>query len=215
MQARRHIDEMNAYLRQVLEYVSQAEFEGEQLLARVEFYGSEAAAVPVETDPTSRSTAYLDWFVFDRQLTDRERTPIRRYVEHHPELPARIRDNLLGCEHSVYSTFQVAEDHADYAVVLDVLGETGDYYRVLKSAGQKLRCRELVTARLVRWDDVHCFHGAVEPWPRSPRDILGVPVGGPRERRAGARVTASLRQRREDQVFDSRRAWILDRRQRP
>lgn len=215
MQPRRELEEMNAYLRLVHDYIGQAEFERERLLARVEFFGSETGDSPPDKEPTQGCTAYLDWFVFDRRLSAQSLTPIRRYVDEHPELPESVRNNLLGCEHSAYSTFQVVEDGGEYVVVLDVLGDAGDYYKVARGEERGFRKGELLTARLVRWDGTWCFCGEPEAWPRSARDVLGPPPVLSRERRRSDAVAAPVRQPGDEPPFNSRRAWIWDRRQRP
>lgn len=204
MEARRAIDEMNVYLRQVMDYVGSSDFDLERRLARREFFGSEEPAFKDEEQLMESCAAYYSWFMFDRPDSRRERTPVRLWVEQNPELPERITSNLLACEDSVTSTYRVVETGSDYVVVLDLLGDETDYYRVQTRADRDYAVGELLTARIVRWDEQYLFHGQIDSWPRSARDIVG-----PLARRRGAPPDA------DEPTLLSRRRWIWERRQRP
>lgn len=203
MRSRRGTDEMVGYLRRVLEFLGTPAFELERKLAREEFFG---ANLPTTTDEPTESGAYCGWLLFDRPLTSSSATPVRVFVEQHPELPARIRTNLLACEHSLRSVFRVIELKSDCVIVLDLDGEETDYYRVTNDGRYPWQAGELVVARLVRWDDEYFFHGPIESWPRSTRDLVGPlprrrferPLDGPEHDLGGP--------------FMSRRRWLRDRR---
>ncbi|MBI2301798.1 MAG: hypothetical protein HYU66_23080, partial [Armatimonadetes bacterium] len=96
----------------------------------------------------------------------------------------------------------------DSGVVLDLQGEEGDYYRVAGVADLQLDAEALVSARLVRWDGNHYFHGRVEPWPRSPRDLLGPPPEPAEDGRMAPGAGF-------DGLVMTRRRWLRERRLRP
>lgn len=208
MSAGHRAEEMTAYLGRVMEFLGSAAFAAERRMAREEYYGPGAAASE-EPSAADEKAAYIDWLLFERPLTARRVTPVRMFVEQHPELPSRVRANLLACEHSVHSVFQVVSVRDDTAVVLDCQGDDDDYYRV-SVGGRDLQEGMLISARLVRWDDEYLFHGPVTPWPAAPRDLYGPQHGrggvvGDEESPSDWRARAS----------SSRRAWLRERRRRP
>ncbi|NUQ00833.1 MAG: hypothetical protein HUU35_13370, partial [Armatimonadetes bacterium] len=173
MEARRDVDEMSLHLRRVLEYAGSSAFEAERRKAREEFFGHRDPEFSNDEILLDRCAAYYNWFMFDRRDSRSHKTPVRLYVAEHPDLPARIRTNLLACEDSVFSTFKVVEVEADHVILLNLLGEESDYYRVVARPDDLLHQGQMITARLVRWDGAHHFHGQVEEWPQSPRDVFG------------------------------------------
>lgn len=212
MKTRRVLDEMTHYLRDVLEYVGSTEFDTERRLAREEFFGHSGPQFEDERRLMDECAAYYGWFMFDRPVSSRETTPVRLYVEHHPDLPSRVRANLLACEESLYSTFEVVEVQPEQVIVLNLLGEATDYYKV---AAEEFRLQpgDLISARLVRWDEVYYFHGEVVPWPQTTRDVAPLLRAQSRERR-GRMVPLTKHAEATDPPV-SRRGWLRDRRARP
>ncbi|MCC7490936.1 MAG: hypothetical protein IT204_01235 [Fimbriimonadaceae bacterium] len=211
--AQREVEELNSWVQRVLEYAGTADFEAERQAAQEELYGQPAGdGVADLLDPRHGA---LGWFLFDRRLQDTDLTPVRLFVERHRELPPRLRRNLLGCEQSLWSTFRVVECHADRVVLLDLLGDESDYYQVQRRPGAALATDDLITARLIRWDDAWCLQGPAEPWPSSPRDLLRSRPQAGSERRGSAPVGAYLERDSGGAWYTSRRAWLRDRRRRP
>jgi len=176
---------------------------------------AEAATGRHGEEALERRIAYSDWFLFHRCHSGSDRTPVRMFVEEHPALPEHIRANLLACEQSVGSVFSVVAPAGEAVIVLDLGGEHSDYYRVCLSAEQHwVRPGEMLRGRLVRWDEEYWFHGPVERWPATARDLLGEPEGyepGVDSLRRGA-----LRRGGEGGLaFGTRAGWLRDRRTRP
>jgi len=206
MNARQQVDEMTSYLQLLHEYAHGPGFDREQKLAVEEFYGrsDREALEQARQDPS-----YAGWYLFDRHLSAREVTPVRQFVTDHPNLPDRIRGNLLNCEQAVVSVFWLAEVTPEAWVVLDLHGDRGDYYRVIPTDGVAPEAGSMVSGRLVRWDDQHHFLGRLRPWPQTAGDIVGW------RRRAwseGDRLPVT-RPRATD--FGTRGDWLRTRRQRP
>jgi hypothetical protein len=225
---------MTTWFKQLRDYVGSAAFENERRLARQEFFGELSQASTCDVASTVMDSGpevlddkalledhpnYSDWFLFDRCHSRSSRTPVRMYVEQHPDLPERIRTNLLGCEQSISSVFAVAAAADDMAVVLDLEGDRSDYYRVARGAdAPELAQGGIIRARLVHWDDGWYFHGDPCPWPSSPRDVLGErPARGGRrvagERRALAAPEAATRPRATR--LATRGSWLRERRTHP
>lgn len=210
MKARRRVDEMTSYLRDVVEFVRQDEFRGERKKAWREYFGSGG---PFEDDDHAlldEWTLTCDWFLFDRLDSAQRRTPVRLFVDRHPELPARVRLNLMRCEDSLRSQFQVVEVTADNVTVLDLQGERNDYYLVDRgSCDHDPAVGEIFTSRLLRWDETYYFHGPQVPWPERVGDVVGPRAARRRERHAVPVVEG------EPSLILDRRAWLRDRRRRP
>lgn len=223
MKTRRTADEMTAYLQKVREYVRSTAFADERQLARDEYFGAQslldadAVAVHDEPDLLELPGGWSEWFLFHRCHSRADQTPVRMFVGEHPDLPARIRENLLGCESSLNSVFSVVAAEADHLVVHDLNGDRGDYYSVQRDESLAwVRAGELLSASLLRWDDEYFFYGPVERWPRSPRDLLG--GGGRRAARAERyrfeRDEQPLR-RRAAMLYGNRTDWLRERRRHP
>ncbi|MBI2301799.1 MAG: hypothetical protein HYU66_23085, partial [Armatimonadetes bacterium] len=76
MQTRRGCDEMGTYLRRVVDYLRGPACSAEVAKAPEDRGGAAA---------TAEETADWDaWFLFDRPA-DGDRTPLRRYVDDHPD----------------------------------------------------------------------------------------------------------------------------------
>lgn len=177
--------------------------------------------------------AYYDWFVFDRCHSQQHHTPVRLFVDQHPELPERIRRNLLGFEHGRYSTFSVIEGKPDCWVLLDVDGDDTDYYRVIRPDDDlpgllpdllpDLQPGDLLRARLVRWDGDWFFAGRVEPWPASldelheslQRSGRSRSRDSRRDSRSDPRADLSVRRPETGTNYATRTRWLRDRRGRP
>ncbi len=206
---------MTSYLRDVVEFVRQDEFRGERRKAWREYYGSgdpllegDAQALLDDRTPT------CDWFLFDRLDSGRRLTPVRLFVERHPELPARVRTNLVRCEDSLHSQFQVVEVTAANVTVLDLHGERNDYYLVDRaSCERRPEVGDVFTARLLRWDETHYFHGPQVAWPEKVADVVGPRSARRRERET--RVAQPANEAVETGLILDRRAWLRDRRRRP
>jgi hypothetical protein len=227
MRSRRSVDEMTNWLQLLRDYVGGAAFASERRLACEEFFHAigraearavaetwcashEPATVQDAQEALERRIAFSDWFLFHRCHSHWDRTPVRLFVEENPALPDHVRANLLACENSVGSVFAVVSGAADAVVVQDLGGDSSDFYRVLLGDGQSwIVPGEMVRARLVRWDEAYWFHGPVERWPASPRDVVGdelLGMSGDGEH---------LVQRRNALRFATRAGWLRDRRARP
>jgi hypothetical protein len=158
---------------------------------------------------------YLDWFMFDRALTTTGQSVVRQFVAEHPGLSARVRENLLGCEQSIYSTFEVKEINERCVVVLDLHGEPDDYYAVAEqAAAAKLSVEDLITTRLIRWDDRYYFYGLIEKWPPHARPLFLLEADALR----GARLDPCWREQFTQQLAlnaplpRSRSEWVRQKR---
>lgn len=210
MKARRQVDEMTSYLRDVVEFVRQDEFRKEREKAWREYYGSGDPFLDHDEALLDTCTPTCDWFLFDRLDSGHRRTPVRLFVDRHPELPARVRTNLMRCEDSLHSQFQVVEVTAQNVTVLDLQGERNDYYLVDKaSCDREPQVGDMFTGRLLRWDETYYFHGPLVAWPEKVADVAG-PRGRRRERRVPEFTEAA-----EAGLILDRRSWLRDRRRRP
>lgn len=224
MHQRREAEEIAACLQALREYVRGAAFESERRLAREEYFGArrseqpaeaaEQVAVHGERDLVAGTDAWSTWFLFHRCHSRADRTPVRMFVEQHPDLPERVRRNLLACEDSLSSIFAVVSATAEHLVLHDVEGEPSDYFRVVREdASAWVQPGEMVRATLLRWDDEYWFHGPAERWPETTGDLL--------ERRwHGAALRAALEGDdleplgRRCGPFVTRAAWLRARRRR-
>lgn len=222
MKTRRTAEEMATYLAKVRDFARESSFEAELQLARDEYFGvvsareGEQVAVHDERNLLEVPGGWSEWFLFHRCHSRADRTLVRMFVEGHPDLPERIRENLLGCEHSLNSVFAIVAAEADHLVAHDLNGDHGDYYNIQRDESLSwVRAGELVNASLLRWDEEYFFYGPVERWPRTPSDVLGHArrplrfVAGRTEREEAAQ------RRRGTMLFGNRTDWLRERRRRP
>lgn len=211
MKTQAALDEIQTVLQQVIDFAGHDCFIRERRRAHGEFFGLNRPELASGADEFDRFSAYLDWFIFDRAHSATGKTPVRMFVEAHEDLPERVRQNLLNCERSIYSSFEVKEIKDGRVVVLDLHGAADDYYCVYEqSALRNLSVGEVITARLIRWDDRYYFYG-LEKWPPNALELFhreGELLRGHRitpDRRE--QLTAAARTR------PSRKAWLRRKRQ--
>ena len=77
MSARRELDEMNTYLRQVEEYVSGSDFDAERHQAQEEFFGQTPPEFDDEQELLDQYGLYVGWLMFDRPPSRTAAPPVR------------------------------------------------------------------------------------------------------------------------------------------
>ena len=217
MKARRQVDEMTSYLRDVVEFVRQDEFQGERLKAWREYCGGGDLNEGDDDALLDGGTPTCDWFLFDRLDSGRRKTPVRLFVDRHPDLPDRVRDNLMRCEDSLQSQFEVVETTSENITVLDLDGEPTDLYLVdPASCERELAVGDVLTTRLLRWDERYYFHGPQAAWPERVSDVVGPRQASRRKGHESDRRVPQIASDGSDSgLILDRRAWLRDRRRRP
>ena len=205
------LEEVARYLQALIDFTASRRFDAERRAALTEFFGSRQVPSALKQIQEDHYSMYLDWFMFDRPLRDTDHSLVRQFVAEHPMLPARIRENLLGCERSVYSSFEIKEINGHCVVVLDLHGEPHDYYAVSEqTATSELDLGDIITTRLIRWDEGYYFCGFIEKWPAQARALFAHEADALR----GARLDPRWHYRLalEAVPFRSRSAWVRQKR---
>lgn len=192
------LQEIAHYMQAVINFAAKRRFSQERRAALIEFFGDQGLPSGDEREVYECFSTYLDWFMFDRVLNSTGQSLVRQFVTEHPGLPDRIRKNLLECERSIYSSFEVKEVKKHCVVLLDLHGEPHDYYAVSdRSAAAELAVGEIITTRLIHWDENYYFYGLIEKWPEFSRaffqrdaDLLQGTRLDPRWRHQIALITA-------------------------
>lgn len=206
------LEEIAHYMQAVIDFATKRRFSQERRAALVEFFGGRGLPPTGGGEDYECFSTYLDWFMFDRVLSSTGQSLVRQFVVEHPDLPPRIQENLLGCERSIYSSFEVKEVKKHRVVLLDLHGEPHDYYVVWdRSAAEDLEVGDILTTRLIRWDENYYFYGLIEKWPEFTRALFRQEA----ELLRGTRLDPRWRQQLTLTLTPppSRSAWVRRKRQ--
>lgn len=152
-------------LRRLHEFVSGEEFAEELRKGKEEFFRMVTPPLPGEVIEEPRLASFVEWFLFDRQLTTVPRTPLEEYLRRNAEIfSAEERELFVGFTRAVHSLFLV-KSRKESAELYDLYSRR-KYHRV-KRVPISLGPGDLAELRLLpaagEWfaTDALCYHPPV------------------------------------------------------
>jgi len=134
---------------QLTAFATSAAFQEEVLRAKAEFFSLTGEVFEDDRSFEPRMAGFLDFYLFDRKLPDKNQTPAELYLaERGPALGEEERESLVGLTRTLHSLFEVRKVAPGGIRVRDLFtGKDHEVYERRSVAG--LAKGDLLEARLI------------------------------------------------------------------
>ena len=143
---------------QLIEKISQDQYSTDIYEARQDYQKLAGEIYEDDKSYESRMGLFLEWYMFDRVIPEKQLTPLETLIENGPDgLPDGLK-NLKEFTNNIHGLFVINKTRDHEVVVLNILDEKK--YTVRESEGRILfRKNELFEARIVFNNNEYCFSG--------------------------------------------------------
>ena len=146
-------------LNQLIEYVTTERFSDEIHKAKKEYY--KIAGELFEDDKTyeNRMTTFLEWYLFDRLLTDKTITPLELFIEENRDkLTLEYMHAYEGFLRSIHGLFIIKKIKDDQVVVYNLFDEN-KYVVSEKEGSIFFHKNDIFEGRIIPFNDKYFFTG--------------------------------------------------------
>ena len=159
-------------LTKLTEVSTQGEFEAGLKRAHEEYFGKTGAIFEDDQSFEMRMAIFLEWYVFDRKLIDREQTPLQYMLEHTPtDFNGEEKVVLEKLTQNRHSIFEFGKAKGQNVNLIDL--SNGEKVQVFERRGTAGFVKgSIFEARLLPVDDTYYFSGPMLFHPQDTKKFI-------------------------------------------